>query len=140
MQDAYQEARCWFGAGISQQMQAEHEAALQSLKTAETLSMQQLLLPDGSIQTAVSQDSQSSDSQGQSLVHPGAEQVEKPPIEQEAKSTAARSLAVKAALARASVLKQLQRTDEANECMQTARRLDPDVGKYIKSESPKPAQ
>lgn len=138
LQDAYQEARCWFGAGISQQMQAEHEAALQSLKTAEILSVEQLSLPDGSIQSAFSQDSQRSASEGQSLVPSGAEQNNKPPTEWEAKSTGARSLAVKAALARASVLKQLQRTDEANECMQTARRLDPAVGKYIKSESPKP--
>ena len=118
-------------------MQAEHEAALQSLKTAETLSVQQVYtLPDGSIQTAVSSDSQSSASEGQSLVQPDAHQIKKRRTEWEAKSTAARSLAVKAALARASVLKQLRRTDEANECMRTARQLDPAVGKYIKSESP----
>jgi len=35
-------------------------------------------------------------------------------------------------LARASILKQLKRTDEANECMQTAKNLDPAVGKYVK--------
>lgn len=128
-QDEHQQARCWFGAGISQQMQAEHDTALQSLTAAETLSSG-LLLASGNSQPPAAQQDQSN-GQKQKLTSTtqqqgtasGDRKVQIDPV---------RGLAVKAALARASILKQLKRTDEANECMQTAKNLDPAVGKYVK--------
>lgn len=109
-------------------MQAERDAALQSLTAAETLSSG-LLLASGDTQAGAAQQDQSN-RQKQQLASTVQQQGtasgdRKPQID------AVRGLAVKAALARASILKQLKRTDEANECMQTAKNLDPAVGKYI---------
>ena len=131
MQDEHQKARCWFGAGVSQQMQGEHDAALQSMDIAEDLTSEMLLLskakPEGREQGSSSDDTFTSDEEAitrQSATKPGSQ-----PTEQ---LSAARVLAVKVLLAKASILKQLKRTDEANQCMKTARKLDFSVGKYVK--------
>ena len=128
-QDEHQQARCWFGAGISQQMQDEHDAALQSLTAAETLSSG-LLLPSGDSQASTAQQDQSN-GQKQNVTSV-MQQHGTAPGDRKVQIDAVRGLAVKAALARASILKHLKRTDEANECMQTAKTLDPAVGKYVK--------
>lgn len=128
-QDEHQQARCWFGAGISQQMQAEHDAALQSLTAAETLSSG-LLLASGDSQAGAAQQEQSNGVKQK--VSSTMQQQDTEPGDRNLQIDAVRGLAVKAALARASILKQLKRTDEANECMQTAKNLDPAVGKYVK--------
>ncbi|DBA80543.1 hypothetical protein WJX77_009280 [Trebouxia sp. C0004] len=126
-QDEHQQARCWFGAGISQQMQAEHDAALQSLTAAETLSAALLLASGNSQATAAPQNPSSGRKQKLTSMMQQHDTVSGP-----RKLDAVRGLAVKAALARASILKQMKRIDEANECMQTAKNLDPAVGKYVK--------
>ncbi len=128
-QDEHQQARCWFGAGISQQMQAQHDAALQSLTAAETLSSGLLLVGGNSQATATQQDQSSGRKQKLTSM---MQQQGVAAGDRKLQMDAVRGLAVKAALARASILKQLKRTDEANECMQTAKNLDPAVGKYVK--------
>ena len=128
-QDEHQQARCWFGAGISQQMQAEHDAALQSLTAAETLSSGMLLASGNSQSPAAQQDQSNGQKQN---VNSTMQQQGAASGDRNVQIDAVRGLAVKAALARASILKQLKRTDEANECMQTAKTLDPAVGKYVK--------
>ncbi len=128
-QDEHQQARCWFGAGISQQMQAEHDAALQSLTAAESLSSG-LLLASGDSQVSVAQQDQSNGQKQK--VNSTMQQKGTASGDRQDQNDAVRGLAVKAALARASILKQLKRTDEANECMQTAKTLNPAVGKHVK--------
>ena len=168
MQDSHQQARCWFGAGIAQQMQAEHDAALQSLDTAHALCLH------GLQQSALQQQPQKHDEAGSAgsvisdpqrdaipneagdMLHAKAPTVhqqaldgqnhEEPKPHAKALSAtlqadvtgkgtanAAKGLAVKALLAKASILKQLERSSEANKCMSAARQLDPDVGKHIKN-------
>ena len=149
-------------------MQAEHDAALQSLDTAHAL------CSHGLQQSALQQKPQKYDEMGsaasassepqrvavpdeaEDTVHAraaiahqqaldGQNQME-PKLHataltarqqadgtEEQKSSAARGLAVKALLAKASILKQLERTSEANECMSAAKQLDPDVGKHVKN-------
>ena len=141
LQDEHQQARCWFGAGIAQQMQAEHDAALQSLDTAHALCLQVLQQPAAQQQQERLLPDQASEQQQQAAdtdkrgprIHvtaPGNSQQADAAGQKEI--TAARGLAVKALLAKASILKQLQRTSEANDCMTQAKHLDPSVGKYIK--------
>lgn len=110
-------------------MQAEHDAALQSLTEAETLSSGLLLASSNSQSPAAQQDQSSGQKQKvtSTLKQQGAVSGDRT-----LQIDGVRGLAVKAALARASILKQLKRTDEANECMQTAKHLDPAVSKYVK--------
>ena len=110
-------------------MQAEHDAALQSLTAAETLSSG-LLLASGDSQAGAAQQEQSNGVKQK--VSSTMQQQDTEPGDRNLQIDAVRGLAVKAALAKASILKQLKRTDEANECMQTAKNLDPAVGKYVK--------
>ncbi len=111
-------------------MQAEHDAALQSLTAAETLSSG-LLLASGNSQPHAAQQQDQSNGQKQKVTST-VQQQGTASGDRKIQIDAVRGLAVKAALARASILKQLKRTDEANECMQTAKTLDPAVGKYVK--------
>ena len=132
-QDEHQQARCWFGAGISQQMQGEHDAALQSLDIAENLSSEESV-PDkawSDRQRSSSSDSSTSDEDTpfvSRIAKPGSKSAEK----NSAQGHAVKTLLGKTLLAKASILKQLERTHEANECMKCAKALDPAIGKYIK--------
>ena len=117
-------------------MQAEQDAALQSLETAETI-CSHLLRHSSNKETVSPQHEQNEVLNGQTQRPTGPDDVrsnqhDTVSVQNQASPDATRGLAVKALLAKASVLKQLERTDEANECMRTARNLDPAVGKYIK--------
>ena len=110
-------------------MQAEHDAALQSLTAAETLSSELLLASGNSQPRAARQDQSNGQKQ---KMNSTMQQQGTASGDRDVQIDAVRGLAVKTVLARASILKQLKRTDEANECMQTAKTLDPAVGKYVK--------
>ena len=110
-------------------MQEEHDAALQSLDIAENLSSG-ILLP--------------STARSQRQLHDSASDGDTPSVNRAAKSSskpteksytqvpAAKTLLGKTLLAKASILKQLERTHEANECMKSAKKLDPAIGKYVR--------
>lgn len=133
-QDEHQQARCWFGAGISQQMQGEHDAALQSLEIAENLSSE-ILVPGEALSVKQGSPS-SSDSSTADQDAPSEGKTEKSSSRlahnQSTQELAVKTLLGKTFLAKASILKQLERTHEANECMKCAKMLDPAIGKYIK--------
>ena len=131
VQDGRQQARCWFGAAISQQMQAEHDTALQSLNIAESLTYQKLRQlnaePGRHKPGLTSAESSTSDED-----LPDAESTTLSGSQDTEQKRASNVLAVKVLLAKASILKQLQRTDEAKECMKCAKQLDPAVEKYVR--------
>ena len=112
-------------------MQGEHDAALQSIDIAQTLTSEILMLskvkPEGLVQGSSSDNTSTSDEEAVTM-----ETATKPGSQKSAQPMAARVLSVKVLLAKASILKQLKRTDEASECMKSARKLDPAIGKHVK--------
>lgn len=134
-QDEYQQARCWFGAGISQQLQGESDAALQSLDVAEQLLSWLLEQTPGSkrrVQDCASQHSSILDEETRS-----ADRTVKPHSQASKQTSSAQPLAVKSLwgkvlLAKASIFKQLKQTHQANACMKSAKKLDPAIGKNVR--------
>ena len=115
-------------------MQGEHDAALQSLEIAENL-LSEISVPgktrsDGQVLSS-SSDSSTSD-EDTPPIGTTAKSSSQSAEENEAQRRAVKTLLGKTLLAKASILKQLERTHEANECMKCARALDPAIGKYIK--------
>ena len=125
LQDEHQQARCWFGAAISQQMQQEHETALQSLDIAERLSSQ--LVKQSAARSKKQSESSSSDDSSSSDEDDSTptQTVHSRSLDSSHQNSAA--LAVKILLAKASILKQLKRTKGASECKKCAKTLDPAV-------------
>ena len=128
-------------------MQGEHEAALQSLESASSICTSQLQ------QDQDHQHTSSSDSDEGDTLQPQPQKdawqqkptdvqnnMQMPSSSDSAESVgskglhtdAVRGLCVKALLARASILRQSKRHQEADLCMQEAKQIDPAVGKYVK--------
>ena len=131
-------------------MQGEHEAALQSLdivleicgkrsrQHSESVSLSSSESDEEGVSqplrrkklqqtpAAVQADHQGSGSKGK------ATQTDKEQYYTYVPGGADVGLVLKALLGKASVLKQLQRHTEADECMQHAKAIDPDIGKYVK--------
>lgn len=132
-------------------MQGEHEAALQSLENASIVCL-------GQIRHSQEADQQISTSPGNSDLH--ATQPERPLAQHQkadsatqqlngqleasespagkftgpaGEAAALQGLAVKVLLAKASILRQLQRHNEASDSLSEAKKLDPAVRKYVKS-------
>lgn len=118
-------------------MQGEHDAALQSLDVAEQLLSWLLDQTPGSkrrLQDSTSEDSLILDKGARS-----AETTAKPNSQaaaaeetKSAQTLAVKTLLSKVLLAKASVFKQLKRTHQANECMKSAKKMYPAIGKYVK--------
>lgn len=145
LQDVYQQARCWFGTGIAQQMQGEHEAALQSLESASSICTSQLQQDQDHQHTSSSDEGDTLQPQPQkdalqqkatdvqnNMQMPGTSDSADSVGSKGLHTDAVRGLCVKALLARASILRQSKRHQEADLCMQEAKQLDPAVGKYVK--------
>ena len=115
-------------------MQGEHDAALQSLDIAENLSSE-ILVP-GEAQSARQGSTSSSDSSTSDQDAPSEGRTAKSSSrlaqDQRTQELAMKTLLGKTFLAKASILMQLERTHEANECMKSAKMLDPAIGKFIK--------
>ena len=116
-------------------MQGEHDAAVQSLDNTEQL-LSRILdwapQPQRRPQDSLSDESSISDEDARS-----ADRTAKPDSQAAEQSSNAQTLAVKTLLgkvllAKASIFKQLKRTREANECMKSAKKMDPAIGKYVK--------
>lgn len=114
-------------------MQGEHDAALQSLDIAENLSSELLVPgePQSARQTSSTSDSSTSDEDAPSE---GKTEKSSSRLAQNQRTLefAVKTLLGKTLLAKASILKQLERTHKANECMKSAKMLDPAIGKFIK--------
>ena len=136
LQDSHQQARCWFGAGIAQQLQAEQDAALQSLDTAHALCTQNMQQGALKQQQPSALDKQNSQKQHEMAGQDATMQQQTAAEERsgglQTRPNAAESLAVKCLLAKASLLKQLHRSEEANDCMTAAKQLNPAVAEHIK--------
>ena len=127
-QDEHQQARCWFGAAVSQKMQGEHDAALQSLDIAENMSSETLVPSKARSERQESSSDSSTSDEDTSFIGRTA----KCGSQSAEMNSAVKTLLSKTLLAKASILTQLERKHEANECMKSARALDSAIGKYIK--------
>lgn len=112
-------------------MQGEPEAALQSLESVHSRCTEQMQQSsaDETLSSSESDDGaqqpmqQSSTAVGNHSPEGAPNDVSPDPV---------RGLCVKALLAKASILRQVQKHSEANVCMQEAKKLDPAVGKSVK--------
>lgn len=115
-------------------MQGEQDAALQSLNNAEQLLSR--ILDKASRSGERLQDSTSeASSTSYENTQPVATRAKSSSLAAEQTSIAvsrARTLLGKVLLAKASIYKQLKHTHEATECMKSAKKLDPALGKYVK--------